>query len=129
MVGIADLLRVLISAPFSVRAETGLLICASSNIGLLYVSAHVLVKNSISFVFILLRKRSRINTESCAIISDMPRKKNPAAVALGRLGGKKGGPARAAKMTAEELTESARKAVNARWAKYRAKKVGGPDGA
>lgn len=43
------------------------------------------------------------------------RKKDPAAVALGRKGGKKGGPARAAKMTAEERSESARKAARARW--------------
>jgi hypothetical protein len=43
--------------------------------------------------------------------------KDPAAVALGRKGGLKGGPARAAKMTAEERRESARKAVQARWAK------------
>ena len=43
--------------------------------------------------------------------------KNPAAVALGRQGGQKGGPARAAKLTAEQRSESARKAVQARWAK------------
>jgi len=36
---------------------------------------------------------------------------------LGKKGGKKGGPARAAAMTPEQRTESARKAVNARWAK------------
>jgi hypothetical protein len=36
---------------------------------------------------------------------------------LGRKGGKKGGPARAAAMTAEQRSESARKAVAARWAK------------
>jgi len=46
-------------------------------------------------------------------------KKHPAAVALGRLGGLKGGPARAKKLTAEERSESARKAVQARWAKAR----------
>lgn len=43
--------------------------------------------------------------------------KNPAAVALGRLGGKKGGPARAAKPTARRRTEIARKAAKARWSK------------
>jgi hypothetical protein len=43
--------------------------------------------------------------------------KNAAAVALGRKGGKKGGPARAAKLTPEQRSESARKAVRARWAK------------
>jgi hypothetical protein len=43
--------------------------------------------------------------------------KNPAAVALGRLGGKKGGKARAAKLTAERRREIAKKAAAARWKK------------
>ena len=43
--------------------------------------------------------------------------KNPAAVALGRLGGKKGGKARAQKMTSEQRTEIARAAAQARWKK------------
>ncbi len=38
-------------------------------------------------------------------------KKNPAAVALGRLGGLKGGKARARKLTAEQRRASARKAA------------------
>lgn len=38
---------------------------------------------------------------------------------LGRRGGLKGGKARAAKMTPEERSESARKAARARWAKKR----------
>lgn len=42
--------------------------------------------------------------------------KNPAAVALGRLGGKKGGKARAAKLTAEERKAIAQTAAAARWA-------------
>jgi len=45
--------------------------------------------------------------------------KNPAAVALGRLGGLKGGAARAAKMTPEQLRASALKAARARWAKHK----------
>lgn len=49
----------------------------------------------------------------------MTEEKNPAAVELGRRGGKKGGKARAAKMTPEERSESARKAAQARWAKKR----------
>ena len=49
--------------------------------------------------------------------------KNPAAVALGRLGGLKGGKARAAKLTPEQRSESARNAVLARWAKSRKKKL------
>jgi len=43
--------------------------------------------------------------------------KNKAAVELGRLGGLKGGKARAAKMTPEERSEAARKAANTRWKK------------
>ena len=41
--------------------------------------------------------------------------KNPHAVALGRLGGKKGGRARAARLTAVQRSEIARKAALARW--------------
>jgi hypothetical protein len=41
--------------------------------------------------------------------------KDPAAVALGRKGGLKGGKARAEKMTAEERSEAARRAAKARW--------------
>lgn len=48
------------------------------------------------------------------------RRKDPAAVALGRKGGIKGGPARAAKLTPEQRSESARKAVRARWMKAKA---------
>ncbi len=43
-------------------------------------------------------------------------KRDPAAVALGRRGGLKGGKARAKKLTKEQLSESARKAAAARWA-------------
>jgi hypothetical protein len=45
------------------------------------------------------------------------KRKDPAAVALGRKGGRKGGPARAARLTPEQRSESARKAVQARWGK------------
>ena len=41
--------------------------------------------------------------------------KNPAAVALGRLGGLKGGKARASKLTPEQRKEIAKKAAEARW--------------
>ncbi len=41
--------------------------------------------------------------------------KNPAAVALGRKGGLKGGRARAASLTAEQRLNIARKAAAARW--------------
>jgi hypothetical protein len=43
--------------------------------------------------------------------------KNPHAVALGRLGGLKGGKARASKMTPEQRKEIAKKAAKARWQK------------
>jgi hypothetical protein len=43
--------------------------------------------------------------------------KDPAAVALGRKGGLKGGKARAAKLSPEERSEAARKAARARWTK------------
>jgi hypothetical protein len=41
--------------------------------------------------------------------------KNPAAVALGRMGGLKGGKARAEGMTAKQRSASAKKAAKARW--------------
>jgi hypothetical protein len=43
--------------------------------------------------------------------------KNPAAVALGKLGGKKGGKARAAALTPEKRAEIAKKAAAKRWEK------------
>lgn len=43
--------------------------------------------------------------------------KNPAAVALGRLGGLKGGKARAEKLSPEQRREIAIKAARARWGK------------
>jgi hypothetical protein len=45
------------------------------------------------------------------------KKKNPAAVALGRLGGLKGGKARAEKLTPEARKAIAQKAAQTRWAK------------
>lgn len=44
-----------------------------------------------------------------------PKKKNPAAVAMGRLGGKKGGKARAQKLSPARRKEIAAKAARARW--------------
>ncbi len=43
--------------------------------------------------------------------------KNPAAVALGRLGGLKGGKARAESLSAEKRIKIAKKAAQARWKK------------
>ncbi len=52
---------------------------------------------------------------SDAAMPDPDDGKNPHAVALGRLGGKSGGPARAAKLSPEERSEIARRAARARW--------------
>ncbi len=47
------------------------------------------------------------------------KEKNPAAVALGRLGGLKGGKARAEKLSARKRKEIAKKAAAARWGQSR----------
>jgi hypothetical protein len=44
--------------------------------------------------------------------------KNPAAVVLGRLGGLKGGKARAAKLTAAKRKEIAEKGAESKWKRY-----------
>lgn len=73
-------------------------------------------------------KRSRIpadpNQSGAAIVAiatgdtlPKPRKKNPAAVALGRLGGLKGGVARAEKLSKRRRQKIASEAARARWAK------------
>lgn len=71
------------------------------------------------------RKRpTDLNRLAASIVEDstseeppepVPPEKNPAAVELGRRGGLKGGRARAARMTAEERSEAARRAARARW--------------
>jgi hypothetical protein len=45
------------------------------------------------------------------------REKNPAAVALGKLGGPKGGPARAKALSPERRSEIAKRAAISRWGK------------
>jgi len=68
------------------------------------------------------RKPSDLNALAASIVDDAtdegPRpesEKDPAAVALGRRGGLKGGRARAERLSAEERTEAARRAARARW--------------
>lgn len=75
------------------------------------------------------KKRPRdVNALAAAIVgeaTDTPKRarkappkspeKNPAAVELGRLGGLKGGKARAQSMTPERRSEIAKKAAEARW--------------
>lgn len=55
--------------------------------------------------------------ERVSVSSEAKASKNPAAVALGRLGGLKGGRARAASLSKFERKQIARKAAKARWAK------------
>jgi len=71
------------------------------------------------------RKRPRdLNSLAASIVSDATDEtpepepddgKDPAAVALGRKGGLKGGNARAAKLSPEQRSEIAKKAAAARW--------------
>lgn len=67
-------------------------------------------------------KRKDINEIASSIIEQATENdngKNPAAVALGRLGGLKGGKARAEKLSSERRREIARKAAQSRWATAR----------
>jgi hypothetical protein len=64
---------------------------------------------------VILRKPLRYNERMTK--NSVPAELREYLAKLGKKGGKKGGPARAAKMTAEERTASARRAVMARWAK------------
>ena len=57
------------------------------------------------------------NLLAASIVEQATSEKNPAAVALGKLGGKKGGPARAEKLSPERRSEIAKKAAQTRWAK------------
>ena len=61
----------------------------------------------------------RDSTEESDLSDENARKR--LAQALGRLGGLKGGPARAAKMSKAERSKSASKAARARWEKNQAK--------
>ncbi|MGD2110509.1 MAG: hypothetical protein PVI86_14100 [Phycisphaerae bacterium] len=66
------------------------------------------------------KKRPRdINELAKSVVDDATdsKPKDPAAVALGRKGGKKGGKARAEKLTPERRREIAQKAAQARWKK------------
>jgi hypothetical protein len=56
-------------------------------------------------------------TERTRIVRVWPRAPNPNAIALGRLGGLRGGPARAAKLSAQRRREIARRAALARWSR------------
>jgi len=55
--------------------------------------------------------------QSTSVQEEPAKEKNPAAVALGKLGGLKGGKARAEKLTPEQRKEIAKKAAQSRWRK------------
>jgi hypothetical protein len=58
-----------------------------------------------------------VSTGDAELPEHQPDGKNPAAVELGKLGGKKGGQARANKLTPEQRQEIARRAAQVRWNK------------
>jgi hypothetical protein len=69
------------------------------------------------------RKNEDVNEAAFRVVReatekhDPERPKNPAAVALGRLGASKGGKARAAKLSAKKRAQIARQAAMARWSR------------
>jgi len=71
-------------------------------------------------------KKQDLNEKAFSIVQQLTgqvpkgkseQEKNPAAVSLGRLGGLRGGKARAASLTARQRRAAARKAAAARWSK------------
>ena len=66
-------------------------------------------------------KPSDVNRRAFAIVREATEsakaepEKNPAAVALGRLGGQKGGAARAASLSPKRRSQIAKKAAKTRW--------------
>lgn len=62
-------------------------------------------------------KAAKSILDAIAALSGETDGKDPAAVALGRRGGLKGGPARRAALTPEQRKDAARKAAEARWGK------------
>jgi len=64
-------------------------------------------------------RECRAPTERVEVIASRLVAKNPHAAELGRLGGLKGGPARAKALTAERRQEIARRAIQARWKRAR----------
>lgn len=67
-----------------------------------------------------IKRGARSNASASATAPALPLQewtKNPAAVALGKLGGIKGGKARAAKLSSEQRKAIAKKGAAARWEK------------
>lgn len=63
------------------------------------------------------KRPTDINQRAKSIIDEATAEKNPAAVYLGRLGGLKGGKARAEKLSPQERKAIAQKAAAKRWEK------------
>jgi len=61
--------------------------------------------------------RQDLNQVAAGIVAKSTGQKNPAAVALGRLGGLKGGKARAKTLSAAQRKAIAKKAASSRWSK------------
>jgi hypothetical protein len=74
-------------------------------------------ENTRAFRIIQQATREDDENEEPDAAPEPPPEKNPAAVALGRLGGKKGGKARAEALSPEQRREIAKKAARARWEK------------
>jgi hypothetical protein len=66
----------------------------------------------------VLRSKTIETVHNVRIEEDQPKKKNPAAVSLGRRGGK----AWARSLTPEQMREAMRRAARIRWERYRAAK-------
>lgn len=64
-----------------------------------------------------LQSMTGAQTGNPPILEEKP-EKNPAAVALGRLGGLKGGKARAEKLSAKKRKDIAQKGANEKWRRY-----------
>ena len=62
-------------------------------------------------------KATDLNLIAKTIVDAATNEKNPDAVTVGRIGGKKGGKARAKKLTPEQRSEIAKIAAQARWKK------------
>lgn len=69
------------------------------------------------------KKPADLNRLAAAIVGEAtdetPPKQETAESRAGRVGGRKGGKSRAARMTAEQRSEAARHAAKARWASHR----------
>jgi len=63
------------------------------------------------------KKNQDLNQIAVRIVEETTREKNPAAVALGRLGGLKGGKARDRALTSAQKRAIARRAATARWSR------------